>query len=118
MGKNRRVEKRYIEVRGRSGDLRAKWRVPIPEWNESLRRRLIERVSNRVARLRAGVQIVWENGTHLLRDRERGVEVSIPSTWPTEADAIKDPCYIADPILRQRAILRSYGVERGVWEAA
>jgi hypothetical protein len=114
MGKNRRKEKRYIEFR----DLR--WLVPTPEWGEYLKRKLtvLAPGSKRVARLRSGVKVVWEDGQHLLRDSARGVEVPIPSTWPTEADAIKDDRYIADPVKRQFEILKRYRVERGVWEAA
>lgn len=114
MPRNRRKEKRYIEFR----DFR--WLVPPDEWGAYLRQGLTERVSDRkrVARLRADVDIVWEDGKHLLRDSARGVEVPIPSTWPTEADAIKHPLYIRDPILRRREILKSYGLERGAWKAA
>src|SRR5215470_7312332 len=102
MAKNRRKEKRYIEFRG------LRWLVPAPEWGEYLRQRLTVRVSNSLARLSRGVDVVWEDGKHLLRDSARGVEVPIPSTWPREADAILDPRYIADPVLRQRAILKGY----------
>jgi hypothetical protein len=112
MGENRRKEKRYIEMRG------LRWLVPSGEWSECLKRGLITRVSWRVARLRQGVEIVWEDGKHLLRDRGRGVEATITSTWPKERDAVLHPLYIADPVLRRREILKSYGLERGSWKAA
>jgi hypothetical protein len=73
--------------------------------------------SKRVARLRRGVKVVWEDGQHLLRDSARGVEVPLPSTWPKETDAIFDRRYIADPVERQWEILKRYRVERGAWEA-
>ena len=75
MAKNRRKEKRYIEFRG------LRWLVPNSEWGDYLRRGLIERISGRVARLRAGVEITVENGRHLLRDLGRAIEISIPSSW-------------------------------------
>jgi hypothetical protein len=108
----RRREQRYIEFR----ELR--WLVPNAEWGAYLRQKLTVRVSKRVAQPRCGVDVVWEAGKHLLRDRERGIEVSIPSTWPKESDAIKDPRYLADPVRRQREILETYGVDRGGWKAA
>jgi hypothetical protein len=75
MKKNRRKEKRYIEFRS------LRWRVPNAEWGDYLRRGLIVLVSKRVARLRMGVEIVWENDRYLLRDLTRNIEVSIPSSW-------------------------------------
>lgn len=57
------------------------WRVPNQEWADYVRRGLIEKVSMRMARLREGVEIVFENGRHLLRDLARKIEVSIPSSW-------------------------------------
>jgi hypothetical protein len=115
MGKtNYRKEKqtRFIEFR----DLR--WLVPKDEWAHYLKRGFAVRISRRVARLGPSVDIVWEDGKHILRDSERGVEVPIASTWPTEADAIKHPLYIRDPVLRQQEILRGYGLQHGAWKAA
>ena len=67
--KNRRKEKRYITFRS------LRWRVPNAEWGDYLHRGLIERISYRVAKLREGVEIVYENGRHLLRDLGRKIEV-------------------------------------------
>lgn len=75
MSNNRRKEKRYIEFRG------LRWNVPPTEWGEYLKRGLLIRISARVARLRAGVDVIFENGRHVLRDLARKIEVSIPSSW-------------------------------------
>lgn len=71
----RRKEKRYFEFRS------FRWRVPNGEWGDYVRRGFFECISKRVAVLRRGVDLVWEDGKHLLRDRGRRVEVSIPSSW-------------------------------------
>ena len=84
---------------------------------EYLRRGFTFLASKRVARLRRGVKVVWEDGQHLLRDSARGVEVPLPSTWPKETDAIFERRYIADPVEREWEILKRYRVERGAWEA-
>lgn len=114
MKKNRRKEKRYIEFRS------LRWRVPNAEWADYLRRGLIERISARVARLRSGVEIVWENGRHLLRDLARKIEVSIPSSW-----RLVDRAAIYDqrgprlsPEEMQREIQADYCRTFDAWEAA
>jgi len=114
MVKNRRKEKRYIEFRG------LRWRVPNAEWGDYLRRGLIERVSERVACLRRGVEIVWEDGRHLLRDLARKIEVSIPSSWRlVERASVYDQ---RGPRLTLAAMRREvqaqYGRRFEAWEAA
>lgn len=73
--KKRRKEKRYLQ----SGEMR--WRVPNEEWGDYIKRGFLERVSACIARLRRGVEIIWEDGRHALRDTVRNIEVSIPSSW-------------------------------------
>lgn len=113
--KKRQKEKRYIEFRG------LRWRVPNAEWGEYLRRGLIERVSQRVAQLRDGVEIVYEAGRHLLRDLNRRITVSIPSSWRlVERAALfdtKGPKL--SPTELQRSIQSSYcSIGNPAWEVA
>ena len=114
MAKNRRKEKRYITFRS------LRWRVPNAEWGEYLRRGLIERISQRVAKLRAGVEIVYENGRHLLRDLGRKIEVSIPSSWRlverAAMFAVDGPRLT--PAQLQREIQSDYGQTFEAWETA
>jgi hypothetical protein len=116
MAKKRQKEKRYITFRS------LRWRVPNAEWGDYLRRGLIERISNRVARLRAGVEIVYENGRHLLRDIARKIEVSIPSSWRlVERAALFDQRgHRPDAEWLQREIQSQYRVGdlADKWEAA
>jgi hypothetical protein len=73
--KRRRVEKRYIEFPG------FRFQVPAADWGEYLRHGFAVRHSERVARPRAGVRLVWEEGRHMLKDSESGLEAAIPSSW-------------------------------------
>lgn len=111
--KKRQKERRYIEFRG------LRWRVPNSEWGEYLRRGLIERVSERVARLRRGVEIVFEDGRHLLRDLARKVDVSIPSSWRlVDREAIYSQVGPRlTPERLQREIQAQYGRQFEAWEA-
>lgn len=114
MAKKRQKEKRYIEFRG------FRWRVPNAEWGEYLRRGLIERVSMRVARLREGVEVVFEGGRHLLRDLARSISVSIPSSWRLVERAAKYATSGPNltPEALQREIQSSYGRTFEAWEVA
>ena len=114
MAKNRRKEKRYITFRS------LRWRVPNAEWGEYLRRGLIERISQRVAKLRAGVEIVYENGRHLLRDLGRKIEVSIPSSWRLveRAAMFNMDGPRLTPSQLQREIQSDYGQTFEAWETA
>jgi hypothetical protein len=114
MKKNRRKEKRYVEFRS------LRWRVPSAEWADYLRRGLIVRVSQRVARLPRGVEIIWENGRYLLCNLARKIEVSIPSSW-----WLVDRAAIYDqrgprlsPEEMQREIQADYCRSFEAWEAA
>lgn len=111
--KKRQKEKRYIQFRS------LRWRVPNGEWGDYLRRGLIERVSSRVARLRQGVEIVYEGGRHLLRDLARKIEASIPSSWELVERAAR---YATNgpnlsPEALQREIQSDYGRTFEAWEA-
>src|SRR5262245_1143674 len=113
--KKRQKEKRYIEFRG------LRWRVPNGEWGEYLRRGLIERVKkSRVARLREGVEIVFEAGRHLLRDLRLSITVSIPSSWRLVERAsmydVSGPRLTPDGL--QREIQASYGRTYEGWSIA
>jgi hypothetical protein len=114
MKKNRRKEKRYIEFRS------LRWRVPNAEWGDYLRRGLIVLVSKRVARLRMGVEIVWENGRYLLCDLSRNIEVSIPSSWRlvNEAAIYDQRGKALSPQEMQREIQADYCRRFEAWEAA
>jgi hypothetical protein len=114
MPKNRRVEKRYFEFR----DFR--WRVNEHEWSEYVRRGFFERVSKRVAVLRRGVDLVWEDGKHLLRDTGRNMEVSIPSSWRLveRASMYDTRGPRLTPVVRQREIQANYCSTFEAWEAA
>jgi len=112
--KKRQKEKRYIEFRG------LRWRVPNGEWGEYLRRGLIVRVGQRLARLRDGVEVVYDAGRHLLRDLARKIEVSIPSSWRlVDRAAIYDTRgRTLTPEALQREIQSAYGRTFEAWEAA
>jgi hypothetical protein len=112
--KNYRKQQRYIEFR------EMRWCVPNAEWGDYVRRGFFERISERVARLRRGVDLVWEDGKHLLRDRACKVEVSIPSSWRlVERAALFDP---NGPRLTPEEISREvrsqYGRTFNAWEPA
>lgn len=74
MGNRRRVEKRYIQCHG------FRFSVSTAEWGDYLRRGYAHRVSDRVARPAAGIEVIWEDDRHMLRDSNRP-GVSIPSSW-------------------------------------
>lgn len=114
MAKKRQKEKRYIEFRG------FRWRVPNAEWGEYVRRGFFERVSSRVAQLRRGVDIVWEDGRHALRDRSRQTEVSIPSSWRLveRAALFATNGPQLSPAQVQREIQADYGRVFEAWEVA
>ena len=114
MGRRSEKHFRFIEFRG------MRWRVPNAEWRDYLKRGLLELITMRVARLRNGVEVVYENGRHLLRDLARKIEVSIPSSWRlVERAALfdtKGPKL--SPEALQREVQSDYCLTFPAWEAA